>query len=186
MKTLIFTGVLLIVAGVYFVAFKPELTGGPKKGNQQKVEGDVDRDQAIKIAQQHAAKTNIDPSRYEASVCLVSSLWRVYLEPKPGQDLNEVLEYAITEKGGLVLTAIKLSGSPNKNAGGSLTREDAIAIAKKDAMRAPDFSNKQLTVCELRNFWRIIYSAPSHLEGGGREYLIDKTNGAITDKKYYQ
>ena len=104
-----------------------------------------------------------------------------------------MLEYAITKRaGGVLLTSTKLSGSANVGKPGdhssptSIGQAEAVAIAKKDAQRLPDFSEKEMTVCELRIFWRIIYSPPPLINGGGREYLINKRTGQITDKKYYQ
>jgi hypothetical protein len=158
---------------------------------EQKIQSEIDSEKAIQLAREHAAKAQIDTSRYIATACEVRLMWRVYLEPAAGGDL---WEYAVTKQGGgRVLTTKKWSASANVSrsaeagsGAATIGQADAVAVAKKDAQRVSDLSKHQMTVCELKSFWRIIFSPPPLMDGGGPEYLIDKSTGAITDKKYYQ
>lgn len=99
--------------------------------------------------------------------------WRVYLEPVAGYDLREVWEYAVAKKGGFVFRPTRLTVSPTveptKADSVAATNEaEAIAVAKKDADRVSDLAKKQLTVCELSNFWRIITHLPYTRMAGDR------------------
>jgi hypothetical protein len=193
MTKLIITVIILTVTGTYFWVSPRRLNGTQKPTVERKLEGEITHDEAIKIAQQHAAKTNIDPATYSAIGCETPLGWRVYLEPTANQSPNEVLEYVLTRKRGAVVMTNKLSGLRNDgrrksvdSVPGMLSEADAVAIAKRDAARVYDLSNKRLIVCEMKSFWRIIYALPVQVTGGGPEYLIDKKTGLITDKKYYQ
>ena len=157
---------------------------------EDEVQDEIDRERAIEVAKAHATKAQIDTLSYFATACEVRSIWRVYLEPAAGGD---VWEYAIMKRGdGVVFTSTRWSGTAKisrprgDSAPATIGQAEAIAIAKKDAQRLSDFSEKEMTVCELRTLWKIIYSSPPLINGGGREYLIDKRTGLITDKKYYQ
>jgi hypothetical protein len=94
-------------------------------------------------------------------------------------------------KGRFISTTMKLSASRGAHQRNGLVslpqdRGNAITIAERDATRVSDVSQELLTVCELKYFWRIIYSPPVNFDGGGPEHLIHKKTGVITDKKYYQ
>ena len=182
-------GLLAIVLAGCLISVM-QMNGGQTTMPEQKDQTEIDREKAIEVAQAHATKAQVDTSRYLATACEMSSLWRVYLEPTAGGD---VLEYAVSKRGGgVVLTSAKWSGTANVTVPGAgsaavtIDQAQAIAVAKKDAQRVSDLSKKELTVCELKSFWKIIYSPPAPINGGGPEYLIDKRTGVITDKKYYQ
>jgi hypothetical protein len=81
MTKLILTGIILTVTGTYFWVSLRRLNGTQKSTVERKLEGEINHDEAIKIAQQHVAKTNIDPARYSAIGCEAPLGWRVYLEP---------------------------------------------------------------------------------------------------------
>ena len=55
-----------------------------------------------------------------------------------------------------------------------ITKEKAIAIAKKHALRRyKSLKRFRVVACELTIFWRVIF------DGGGPEYVIDKESGAV-------
>lgn len=55
-----------------------------------------------------------------------------------------------------------------------ITKEKAIAIAKKHALRRyKSLERFRVVACELTIFWRVIF------DGGGPEYVIDKESGAV-------
>jgi putative NIF3 family GTP cyclohydrolase 1 type 2 len=191
MKTLTVCGVLLIMIGVNRFLLAGHAGGDYESVPKQNMANDIDRGQAIKIAQQYAKRMSIDPAGYDATACDTDWGWRVYLEPAAPED-PKVMELIITKRGGGVLRTITLSGQTMADAAvtgetttHSIAEAEALAIAKKD-LRHDDVSGKQLTVCELKRFWRIIYSPPPPLDGGGPEFLIHKATGRIADKRRYQ
>jgi hypothetical protein len=72
---------------------------------------------------------------------------------------------------------------PQQSGGNSLklegiSKEAAIAIANEDALK--DYKSLaafKIVACEQSIFWRVIY------DGGGPEYVIDKTSGTIIKKQ---
>lgn len=55
-----------------------------------------------------------------------------------------------------------------------ISKEEAIASATQDALKTYDsLAQFNIVTCEQQIFWRIIF------DGGGPEYVIDKTSGAI-------
>jgi len=193
MRTVLLVAALLTLTGAYFLVARTPLVRRSNVTMDQQPEGEIDQEEAIKVAREHATRTKLDLTRYDATACEEGLHWRVYFEPAPAYDLDEVLEYGVTKKGRFVFATSKLSSRPPAkpltNADAvhtAIAQADAISIANKDAAGAYDLSNQRLTVCELKNFWRIIYAPPTQLHGGGPEYLIDKKTGRITDKKYSQ
>jgi hypothetical protein len=191
MKRLTATALFLSIIGICVTNTPCYLSVVHGTSQKQAIEGDTDRDQAIKIAQQHAQKMNIDPARYNTTACETSLSWRVYFEPAADQGLNEVLEYIVMRKGGAVIANTVLADQNNldrgktSELGRAIDQADALAIVRKD-LRHRDISKLQLTVCELKNFWRIIYAPRPLLDGGGPEYLLEKSTGRIADKRFFQ
>jgi hypothetical protein len=107
---LIITGIVLTVTGT---VSPRRLNGMQEPTVERKVEGEINHDEAIKIAQQHAAKINIDRATYSAIGCETPLGWRVYLEPTANQSPNDVFEYLLTRKRGAVVMTNKLSGLRN-------------------------------------------------------------------------
>ncbi len=69
------------------------------------------------------------------------------------------------------------SGEPNVIVRG-ISKEQAVTIANSDALKDfKDLANFSIVVCEQPLFWRIIY------DGGGPEYVIDKTSARILRKQ---
>lgn len=63
MKRLMAAALLLSFIGVYLTTSTVYLSGVHGASPRQNLEGNIGRNQAIKIAQQHALETNIDPAR---------------------------------------------------------------------------------------------------------------------------
>ncbi len=55
-----------------------------------------------------------------------------------------------------------------------ITREEAVAIANKEVVKAYGSLDRfKVVACEQEIFWRIIY------DGGGPEFVLDKVSGKI-------
>ena len=155
---------------------------------------EIDREMALRIAREDAVKNFGTIADYGLFDCQQGPFWRVYFESLDIKRSQRVLELILLKKGGLVVArrelSLKVSAGENSSrpsASNGIAKTDAINIAEKDAAQAYGSLTKfRLTVCELKNAWRVIYAPEEHLNGGGPEYLIDKNTGGILDKQYYQ
>lgn len=150
----------------------------------------LDRNRAIRIATEQAAHDYGSLETYTPIPCEQSFYWRVFLNSSSPQ--RPSIEYVIDTRSGQILKKIEFraerrSEKHKEMSTSKVGKEAAIAITKKDASSAySSLDHYELTVCELPDFWRIVYSPQTGLDGGGPEYLIDKATGQIVDKKYYQ
>lgn len=155
---------------------------------QQAQNPDIDKTSALNIAKQHAEQTYGSVEAYSTVVCEQPLLWRVFFDPK---NATSGLAYFVSKRGGMILGHRKLPLGEQNNeetpATSEIDRNEAIAIAKKDAKNAyGSLVRYQVIVCELRKAWIVIYSLNPVFDGGGPEYEINKGTGDILDKKYYQ
>ena len=155
----------------------------------------IDREAAIRIVRERALTAYGSLEGYNVVPCEQKVFWRVFLEPRNPSSSNERLEYVVSKRSGRVIgqRELRLAIAHSTNGEGSsprsisVSREDALAIARRDAIEAySSLESYEITVCELSRVWRVVYSLRSGLDGGGPEYLIDTRTGQIVDKKYYQ
>lgn len=160
-----------------------------KPSNQARV---ITEQLAIKAAREDVEKEYGKSDQFTIIPCAQDEFWRVFFEPRNSALNTSGAEYLIDNKTGAIISKHELplgagtnfERSPERSA---ISREEAVTIARKDADNAYGSSTTlSLTVCELSSVWRIIYSPRQGLNGGGPEYVIDKTTGKILDKKYYQ
>ena len=149
---------------------------------------DVDKASALNIAKQHAEQNYGSVEAYSTVVCERGLLWRVFFDPK---NTTSGLAYFVSKRGGMILGHRKLPFGEENNQETSATseidRNEAMAIAKKDAKKAyGSLVRYQVIVCELSKAWIVIYSLDPRFDGGGPEYVINKRTGDILDKRYYQ
>jgi hypothetical protein len=152
----------------------------------------VTKETAVRTAGEDAKKQYGNTDQFIIIPCAQDEFWRVFFEPRNSAPNTSGAEYLIDNKTGAIISKHELplgagtnfERSPERSA---ISREEAVTIARKDADNAYGSSTTlSLTVCELSSVWRIIYSPRQGLNGGGPEYVIDKTTGKILDKKYYQ
>lgn len=154
----------------------------------------IDREDAIRIARERAATSYGSLERYNIVPCDQGVFWRVLLEPASPSSDREGIEYVISKQGGRIISQRELPLLTTSSVDGeessrsvSTSREDALAIARRDAAQAySSLESYNVTACELTNVWRVIYSPEGGLDGGGPEYVIDKRTGRIINKRYYQ
>jgi len=152
----------------------------------------VTKETAVRSALEDAKKTYGLTDEVIVFPCDQMEFWRILFEPRTDASNNAGPEYLIDKRTGLIVSKRKIPLGAGNNSElspkpGKIDREKAITIASKDAVSA--YGSKaafDLTLCELTNVWRVIYSPRKGLNGGGPEYVIDKTTGKILDKKYYQ
>jgi hypothetical protein len=148
----------------------------------------------LRIAREDATKNFAGIEHYPTTSCVQGPFWRVYFEPLDIQRSPAVFEIIVSKKPAFVVERRELSlrlGWTNTSIRPlqpmGVDRANAINIAQKDAAKASRHLTRfRLTVCELKNTWRVIFAPEEWLNGGGPEYLIDKSNGRILNKKYYQ
>jgi hypothetical protein len=176
------------------VGGKPELNHAinalPSPESKQEV--DVTKEAAISIATQDLKKTRGDTDQFTVFPCDQVMFWRIVFEPKAGGSNNTGPEYVVDKKTGFIagkrqLPLIAETNSKLSPDSLKISRDMAIALTRPDATKAyGPLTGFDLTICELSNVWRIIYSPKSGLNGGGPEYVVDKTSGKILDKQYSQ
>ena len=153
----------------------------------------LDKDAAIKVARDNAAKIYGSLEGYNLVSCEQAGIWRVFLEPRNTSGSREGLEYIISKRGGTIINQREVPLAPVSAANekstskSELNKEDAVAVAKKDGMEGyGSLASYDLVVCELAKVWIVVFFPKEGMDGGGPEYVVDKASGRILDKKYYQ
>ena len=147
---------------------------------------EVNKEAAIGLAQEDAAKTYGSLDRFNVVACEQPMFWRILLEPKSVSQKG--VAYFISKQKRWIVRRRELPlSSESVSKERVIDKDEAVAIAKKDAIAAyHSLAPYDLTVCELTKVWIVVYSPKEGLDGGGPEYVIDKGTGHFLDKKYYQ
>lgn len=155
----------------------------------------IDRETAIRVARERAMNAYESLEGFNIIACEQDDFWHIFLEPANPPSKIQGAEFMVSKRDGQavsqrelpLVTAGNVSGNKSPLRSTSISRENALAIAKKDALKT--YGSLELydaMVCELSWVWRVTYSPKGGLDGGGPEYVIDKVTGEITDKKYNQ
>lgn len=181
------TKTTLIILGACVVAY-----GSARlRSTQSSTAQDIDKAAASGIAKESAVQAYGVLDGYAVVPCEDDLLWRVFFDPTEADASNGGLEYIIVKRGGRIISHRKLPlVGPNyrqTSPTSEINKTQAIAIAKKDGVKAyGSLEHYRVTVCELSKAWAVIYSPARGSNGGGPEYVIDKRDGRILDRKYYQ
>jgi hypothetical protein len=83
---------------------------------------------------------------------------------------------------------MSIATTPSSAVGRSISCDEALAIARKDAeMVYRDLSAFRIIIERRTDGWHIDYELSDvYLKGGGPHYIIDAMTGAIVSKKYEQ
>ena len=150
---------------------------------------DIDKARAATIARDDASRKFGPLTNYASSECSQGYFWRVFFEARNPDSEEQLIEYVITKKGGMILSARRIAKpkntTQNSNAGSGIKRSDAIQIVRRE-LGAKKVDEERLTVCELESAWRVLYAPKKGWVGGSSEYLIDKQNGQILESRRYQ
>lgn len=153
----------------------------------------VSGDAAIKIAEEDAKKHGLILEGHPSTSCEQALFWRVFIEPPTGG--GKIREYIVVKRGGLIINRREFLVNENaglnegraSSAAGGINKQEAIDIANRDAnVEGARVNEHNLTVCELKTVWRVVFSPKVGLNGGGPEYVIGKQTGEILDKQYSQ
>jgi len=174
---------------------KQEVNSNHNNATSQTVE--VDEQTALTLAREDAAKKYRTLAEYDTVVCKAEEEWYVIFEHKSQGYSGGIIEYVINKNSGVILKTRKILSSNSiegktdgrkLNLGAGLNKEEATRIAYRDAVTAyKSLERYSVTACELTQAWLVVYQLkdPGSV-GGGPEYFIDKSTGAIIDKRYYQ
>ena len=161
--------------------------------NRTPVDSQVNKDAAIALAKEDAAKTYGSVESYNLVSCEQPVFWRILLEPKNESVSQQGVEYLISKQNRWIVSRRQFplsSASVSKEklpVQRAIDKDAAVAIATKDALAVyRSLAPYDLVVCELTKVWVVVFSLKEGLDGGGPEYVIDKGTGQILDKKYYQ
>ncbi|HEX8501384.1 MAG TPA: hypothetical protein VF659_12450 [Pyrinomonadaceae bacterium] len=188
----------LLLLGVCVVSFA---LGGPAPcaahGRRAQAEAGIGAAEAVQIAKQRAARKYKRLDRYNVAVCDVGASWRVVFELKDPRSDGRGPEYTIMKNSGAVIHVevaahrlpppradAKKTGSPRQR---SLSREEAIALAKEDALKTfGPLTELGVDACELIGAWYVAFYFKEPLTRGGPPlYIIDKKTGRIIENRFY-
>ncbi len=153
--------------------------------------GEIDRETASKVAKDDATKTFGSLQDYSVITCEQGAFWRVFFEPMEVRNPERLIEYVLGKRGGIIMArrdlSLNIQANEKRSSAASVSETDAIKIASRDATLAyGSLQTLEVTVCELKRTWRVVYAPNEKLNGGGPEYFVEKETGRILDKRYYQ
>jgi len=164
-----------------------------KQGNRTEGSRRLSKEEALSVVQKDITGNKRRPENYNYVFCEPEELWvwRIVVDPKDGSANEEATEYVVLRTGPKVVATKSLPlnmtvKEENEARTGVNTREEAIALARKDAVKVHSSLNEyKIVVGELQKAWRVVFALEDST-GGGPAYVIDKRTGKIIQKIEYQ